>query len=461
VRSAEAIATPEAAASASSARLPGGVLVAYALPATGVGYLTLLVSMYLFKYATDVLLIAPAAMGVIFLVGRVWDAVSDPLVGHLSDRTRAQMGRRRPWLLAAALPLAIFSLMPWVPPAGLSGVMLALWVGAGLLLFETAVTMFYVPHTALAAELTLDHHERTRVFAFRHFATGLGFVLVAAAMQLMTTSDDKRATAVALTLGGGAATALLIVYSVSRVREIAAHSGRGGSRPLRAVVDVWRNPHSRLLLMVFLIESMGAATLGILGPYVMEYVIGDESLFPRLLLSFFLPTVLFIPIVLPLSRRLGKKNTWALGMAISGVAFGLLVFATGPEQAWIIYVSGVGAGIGGAIGAMVGPSVQADVVDYDEYLTGERKEGVYFAVWSFARKCAGGIMGVITGVVLQLVGFEPNVEQTEETKFALRSLFAFLPGAGYAIGLLLFWRFGLDEQEHARVRRELDRRNAE
>ena len=96
------------------------------------------------------------------------------------------------------------------------------------------------------------------------------------------------------------------------MREIAAHSGRGGSRPLRAVVDVWRNPHSRLLLMVFLIESMGAATLGILGPYVMEYVIGDESLFPRLLLSFFLPTVLFIPIVLPLSRRLGKKNTWAL-----------------------------------------------------------------------------------------------------------------------------------------------------
>jgi GPH family glycoside/pentoside/hexuronide:cation symporter len=436
------------------------VLAAYALPAAGMGYLSLLVSLYLFKYATDVLLIAPAAIGTIFLVGRVWDAVSDPLVGHLSDRTRTRIGRRRPWLIASVVPLAFFSLMPWLPPAALSGVALVLWVAGGLLLFETATTMLFVPHTALAAELTLDHHERTRVFAFRHVATGLGFLLVAAALQLMTTSDDKRATALVLVLGGGVGTGLLVLYAATRVREIAAHSGRGGGRPFRAFFDVWRNPHSRLLLIVFLIESMGAATLGLLGPYVMEYVIGDESLFPRLLLSFFLPTVLFIPIALPLSRRLGKKNTWALGMAISGVAFGLLVFASGPADAWIIYVSGVGAGIGSAIGAMVGPSVQADVVDYDEYLTGERKEGVYFAVWSFARKCAGGIMGGITGIALQLVGFEPNVEQTESTKLALRSLFAFLPGAGYAIGLVLFWRFGLDEKEHARVRLELDRRAA-
>jgi len=442
-------------------RLSKGVLVAYALPASGMAYLSLLVTLYLFKYATDVLLVAPAAMGAIFLVGRVWDAVSDPLAGHLSDRTRSRIGRRRPWMLASIIPLAIFSVVPWVPPPALTGTLLVLWVGGGLLLFETATTMLFVPHTALAAELTLDHHERTRVFAFRHVAAGMGFLFVAGALQLMTTSDDKRATALMLALAGGVGTGLLVLYAVTRLREIASHTGRGGERPLRAFFDVWRNPHARLLLIVFLIESLGAATLGLLGPYVMEYVIGDESLFPRLLLSFFLPTILFIPIALPLSRRLGKKNTWALGMAISGAAFGLLVFAAGPEDAWIIYVSGVGAGIGAAVGAMVGPSVQADVVDYDEYLTGERKEGVYFAVWSFARKCAAGIMGGITGIALQLVGFEPNVEQTETTKLALRSLFAFLPGAGYAIGLVLFLRFGLDEKEHARVRAELDRRHAD
>ena len=441
-------------------RLDVGTLVAYSLPAAGIAYLSLLVTLYLFKYATDVLLIAPAAIGTIFMLGRVWDAISDPLAGYLSDRTRTRIGRRRPWLLVSIVPVALFSLMPWSPPASLSGVSLVLWVACALLLFETAVTAFTVPHTALAAELSMDHHERTRIFAFRHVATGIGFILVAAALQLMTTSSDKRATAELLTIVGGAATGLLILYSATRLRERREHFGLGAERPLRAFLDVWRNPHARLLLIVFLIESMGAATLGLLGPYVMQYVIGDESLFPRLLVSFFLPTLLFIPVALPLSRRFGKKTTWAGGMTISALAFGLLIFA-GPDNVWIIYVSGVGAGIGSAIGAMVGPSVQADVVDYDEYRTGERKEGLYFAVWSFARKCASGIMGGLTGLVLQFVGFEPNVEQTETTQLAMRTIFALFPSTGFVIGIALFLRFGLTEAEHLRIRSELDRRRRE
>ena len=446
-----------APAAARGARLSTGMVLAYALPVPGVAYLGLLVSLYLFKYATDVLLVAPAAIGTIFLLGRVWDAISDPLAGHLSDRTRTRIGRRRPWLLASALPIAVFSIMPWAPPEAFEGIWLVLWMGAALLLFETGVTVFTVPHTALGAELTMDHHDRTRIFAFRHVAMGVGFLLVAGALHLMTTSDDKRVTAFALVTAGGVGTALLAAWSASRLRERSEHAGRGGEHPIRAVSDVWRNPHARLLLIVFLIESMGAATLGLLGPYVMQYVVGDESLFPLLLLAFFIPSVAFIPVALPLSRRFGKKRTWAGGMVVQGLSFGFLVF-TGPDQGWIVFVSGVGAGIGSAIGAVVGPSIQADVVDYDEYLTGERKEGIYFSVWSFARKCAAGLMGGITGFALQLVGFEPNVEQTEATQLALRGLFGGLPFAGFAIGIALFLRFGLTEEEHHRVRRELDRR---
>ena len=445
------------AGAAKEARLANGTLVAYSLPATGVAFLGLMISVYYFKFAVDDLLVAPAVLGTIFMIARIWDAISDPLTGYLSDRTTTRLGRRRPWLVASILPIAAFSLMPWSPPAGLEGAWLIAWLVVGLLLFETASTAFTVPHTALAAELSLDHHERTRIFAFRYVGVGIGFVALAGAMQLMTTTDDPRGMAQIIMLWGGGVTALLIVVSVARVRERPEHSGRGPKRPVGAVLDVWRNHHSRLLLVVLTIESMGAASLGLLGPFVMEYVVGDESLFPVLLMCFFVPTLLFIPFALPISRRLGKKRTWLAGMALSGASFGLLVFV-GPDTLWITFVAGPGAGIGMAIGSMIGPSVKADIVDVDELLTGERKEGLYYAVWNFSRKCAGGIMGGVTGLVLQWVGFEPNAEQSEATLRAIVLLFGLLPASGYLIGVLIFWRFGLTEQEHARVRAELDRR---
>jgi GPH family glycoside/pentoside/hexuronide:cation symporter len=107
---------------------------------------------------------------------------------------------------------------------------------------------------------------------------------------------------------------------------------------------------------------------------------------------------------------------------------------------------------------MVGPSVQADIVDYDELVTGERKEGMYFATLNFVRKAASAITGFLTGLALQWVGFVPNIEQTETTKLAIRSLQALFPFASFALGLALFLRFRLGESEHARIRAQLARR---
>ena len=109
---------------------------------------------------------------------------------------------------------------------------------------------------------------------------------------------------------------------------------------------------------------------------------------------------------------------------------------------------------------MGGSSIQADVIDYDEYMTGQRKEGAYFAAWNFVFKSATGITIMITGWVLQFVDFQPNVEQTEQVKLAIRSLYAIFPLVCYLIGTALFMRFSLDEAEHHRIRAALDAPNA-
>jgi GPH family glycoside/pentoside/hexuronide:cation symporter len=119
---------------------------------------------------------------------------------------------------------------------------------------------------------------------------------------------------------------------------------------------------------------------------------------------------------------------------------------------------GVAAGIGGGCGQVVGPSIQADVIDYDELRTGERKEGAYFAVWNFMRKTAYGVATMLSGLMLSLVGFEPNAVQTETTRLGMQVLFSFVPGVLYLAGTLAFLGFGLDEAAHLAIRRELDRR---
>jgi GPH family glycoside/pentoside/hexuronide:cation symporter len=252
-------------------RVPWRTLLTYALPQLGVGYMFGLVILYLLKFSTDVLFIAPATMGLIFGISRLWDTIADPAAGYLSDRTRTRLGRRRPWFIASALPIALVFLALWAPPRSLAGAGLTLWMGAGVLLFYTATTIFNVPHTSLGAELTSSYHERTRVFAVRLACENAGLFLAIGGLFLLERAADPHAVALHQALAAAVITTGLIVWASIRLRERPEYQGRGCANPYAAFADVWRNPHARLLLGVFFIQELGFASLGTLLPYVSEY----------------------------------------------------------------------------------------------------------------------------------------------------------------------------------------------
>ena len=131
------------------------------------GFMFLQVNMYQMKIATDVLLMAPAVIGTIFGLSRIWDAVTDPLVGFWTDRTQTRMGRRRPWLLGSILPLGLSFYVMWNPPTGLSSMELTAWMAFGVFLFYTAMTIVVVPHQSLGAEISNEPHQRPRLFGGR------------------------------------------------------------------------------------------------------------------------------------------------------------------------------------------------------------------------------------------------------------------------------------------------------
>ena len=149
----------------------------FALPIVGINFSLVLTIAYITKYSIDVLLVAPAAIGWIFGVSRVWDAVTDPLLGHLSDKTRSRFGRRRPWMLGAAIPVAVCGVLLWSPPAFVPQSLMWLWVATMLFAYMAAQTAFLVPHYALGAELSELPHDRTRIFGGRHIGSIFGSAL--------------------------------------------------------------------------------------------------------------------------------------------------------------------------------------------------------------------------------------------------------------------------------------------
>ncbi len=439
-------------------RIPTGRILVYSAPVLGLFSGSALISLYLLKFATDVLLIAPAAMGAIFMVGRIWDAVSDPIVGYWSDRTRTRIGRRRPWLLVSALPIAVAFWMMWSPPASLAGPALVTWMTVAVLGFYTAMTILIVPHTSLGAELTTSYHDRTRVFGVRQLAWYLGVFLTLATLWALTRSEAPRELVSRMALLASGVTAAAVVVAAVFLRERSEFQGRGGARPYRAFADVLRNPHARRLLGVYLVESSGGATVGVLTIYFSEYVLRTPELTTLYIGAYLFCASASIPVWVMLSRRFGKRRLWCGAMLATGLLFGT-TFLLGPGQ-WqgLVVLAGL-LGVAAGSGNVIGPSIQADVIDWDEWRTHERKEGAYFAAWNFVFKMATGLTLGLTGLVLQATGFEPNQEQGDSALLAIRLLYGLFPMVCYAAAAFGLLRFGFNEEEYAAVRAEIDGRD--
>ena len=445
---------------AGAEKLTHGVIWAYSMPRVAFGIMGVMFGTYFMKYSTDVLLIAPAAIGMIMAVARLWDAVSDPMVGYWSDRTNHRWGRRRSWMFFAAVPLGLGLVMLWSPPSFVSGIGLIVWVTMAIILYETASTAYFVPHGALGVELTPNYHERTRLYGYGHIIGALGTAAGLASLYFMDIVDDKRSYVLYLSLYAGVFITSVVLWSTSRLPERVDFQGRGGSGIWRSFGDVFRNPHARLLLFVFAIETFGAASTTMLAVYLIEYVwIGMAGKLVLFLVIHTIAVFAFTPVWVWLSRRIGKKVLWAFSMWLN--VFGFICFFLVTEIGPLVWIAFITTGIASGCGLVVAPAIQADVIDYDEYLTNERKEGTYHAAWNLVRKGAGSVTALATGLALQYSGFEPNVEQNEATQWVLRALIGLAPACCYVIGALMFMRFSFNEAEHTKIRALLVQRRAD
>jgi len=440
---------------------PTKIRLAYAMPAFGLAMIGIPVYVYLPKFYTDVVGINIVAAGIILFSVRLFDAVTDPIMGMLSDRTLTRFGRRRPYILVGSFLIAVALLFLFNPTAltpAWNTVWFGVWIYA-LFLFWTVVA---VPYESLGPEITYDYNDRTALFAWRDGLLIAGTLMAAAspaivqaAFQLEGSPTGERSKFFWISAIYAPLVVLLCSCCVRWVRERPSTNVRSTPIGWREFKSVSENRPFMILLAAYTISAIGSNLPATLILYYVEYVLGSRRA-DFFLLLYFLTGILLLPIWVRLANRFGKKNTWIAAMAINSGAF-LLVFFLGQGDVLAYGILVVVSGIGFGATLAIPSAIQADVIDYDEMKTGRRREGHYVGLWSIAKKMTAAI-GVGVGLaVLGAVGYTPNAPQNESVLMALRILYALVPSVCNLLAIVIALYYPISGEVHARIRSAIGR----
>lgn len=421
------------------------------------------IQFFLLIFYTDGALIAPALAGSALLIGKIWDAVNDPLFGWISDRTTSRFGKRRVYMIFGALPLALTVMLLWFVPGGLTDAWVFVWIVGTFILYDTFNTVTSVPYYALTAELTQDYDERASLTTFR-MILGVPAYLVGAAITpvIVGLFAIKRTGygAVGLLYGLIAAAALWIAAAGLKERRDMRES-KSETPPLRAFLTTFRNRPFVRLIAAYLIANVAFALIQTLLAFFLIYQLRmDQKTQVPIVMFLLLASIgVFLFPWKMLSDRLNKGPAYALGLAIGGLAVAFTFLLPHEQTPWI-YLIAVVAGIGFSANWVFPWAMVPDVVEYDQLETGEHRGGMYYGVWGFTSKLTAALGIGLSGWVLQLFGFAPNVEQSAQTLLGIRLFFGPAPAIILAIALPLLIGYPITRSAHADVRRKLEARSA-
>jgi GPH family glycoside/pentoside/hexuronide:cation symporter len=437
-------------------RLPRSLLFLYGAPSFAGAAMLVPIYIHLPKFYADVVGVSLGYLAIAIAAARALDALSDPLVGWLSDRSRSRFGRRRPFIALGAPVCALAFYALFTPPEALGVRAAQSWFALSFVAYFVFHTLYGLPHYALGPELTLDYHERSRLFGYREGFSILGTVIAAALPGVLVGIVGMSERAAFAAIGAAfsiALTATCLLLAV-RVRERRDFAERPSNPFVPGVRRALRNRPFRILLTSYVVGSAASAIPGTLMPFFTAYVIRPDNQagwLAAFLAAYFGAGFLFLPAWMWAARRFGKKPTWLASFlfGITGGA-GMFFLDRGDTLPTLFLIAWSGASFGA--GLFLGPSIQADVIDYDELHTGKRREAQYTSFWAMLPKFVAIPSAAIPIAVLGTLGYVPNVEQTPQVVLAIKAIFALLPAFFSALAFLVALRFPIDERIHARIR---------
>ena len=416
------------------------------------------VGLYLLYFYTDVVGISPSMAGLIYGIGMLWDALTDPFMGYIAERTRTKWGVYRPYLLFGNLPLALsFILLFWVPP--FEGSMLFFFLLFTNLLHRTCFTLVSVPFSSLTPRITSDSQERTNLTGFRMMGAQTGtnlMALLAFPIIFWVGGENESLGFVVLaSLAGLTAMAIHAITFVT-VKEPENDQGieRVGGSLSEAASAIGKNGPFWLVFSATLIVGITTIFFGNNLIYYTKYALDLHEYQGTILFTSGIVAFLSIPIWWAISNKLGKKITWLISSSITLTA--LMIFYIYPitllnELLVLVAFIGFGSGAGGILFWSMLP----DTIEYGEVHTGVRSESSLYGFMTFAQKGSIAFAIIILGVVLDAIGFQANEIQSKNTIDDMKAIMTLVPSIGVAISLIIIYFYPIDAKMHKELLEQL------
>ena len=444
-------------------RLSRRTKLIYGVGDTGFSLTTTIIGAYFLIYMTDVVGLAPGLAAIAIFVGRSWDYINDPIFGHISDRTRTRWGRRRPFLLFGALPFALaFAMLWWRPPLE-RDILLVAYYALAYVVFDAAATFVYMPYFALTPELTSDYDERTSLTTYRMLFSILGslvaFTVPLAIVGTFNPQSAPRVFIMGLVFGTASALPLLFVFFGTRERPAFMERARPGVR--QSLHAAFRNRPFVYGLVMFLLTWVAVEILQATLLFFVKYVVQREAQNDLVMATIFVTALFALPIWDWVSRRWSKR--WAY---TGGIAFWAMVqigmIGLGPSTGLnTILVMCFLAGIGVAAAHVLPWSILPDAIEWGEWKTGERHEGMFYSLVTLIRKATTSLAVPAVGLILQFTGYVPNAAtQPASALTGIRIVIGPIPAVLLALGILFALNYPLTREEYATIARELELRRA-
>ncbi|HAX75515.1 MAG TPA: MFS transporter, partial [Cyanobacteria bacterium UBA11372] len=424
-------------------------------------------------FFTNVAGLSAGLAGSILMIGKIWDAVNDPMVGVLSDRTSSPWGRRLPWMLYGAVPFGIFFFLQWIVPPFTQWGLFWYYVIIAIF-FNSFYTAVNLPYTALTPELTQDYDERTSLNSFRFtFSIGgsiLSLFLALGVFSLLKIEQQQQYLVLA-----GICTVLSVlplfwcVWGV-RDRVLATEARRMETETeeqipiLQQLRIAFSNRPFLFVAGIYLCSWLGVqVTASILPYFVVNWMGLTEAEFNLVAIAVQGTALLMLYVWSAVSERVGKKAVYYMGMILWIIAQGGLFFLEKGQIGWMYFLA-VLAGFGVSVAYLIPWSMMPDVIELDELQTGKRREGIFYAFMVFLQKMGLALGLFLVGVALQSAGFKERIAgqpipvQPDSALFAIRIAIGPLPMVGLILGLLLAYFYPITREVHAEILLKLSER---
>ncbi|MGA7933408.1 MAG: MFS transporter [Kovacikia sp.] len=453
--------------------------LAYGAGDLGTAITANILAVFLLIFFTNVAGLSPGLAGSVLLIGKIWDAINDPIVGVLSDRTHSRWGRRHPWMIFGAIPFGIFFFLQWIVPHFSDNLDANQW---GLfwyyiiisILFNSFFTAVNLPYTALTPELTQDYDERTSLNSFRFaFSIGGSILSLVLALTIFNVIKDNPIQQYWVLGAVCAVISVLPIYwcvwgTRQRVKETERQrreAGEAASLPyLQQLKIAFSNRPFVYVIGIYLCSWLAVQNTVAVIPYFVQNWMGlTNQDFTKVVMAVQVTALIMLFVWSAVSKRVGKKVVYFMGMALWIIAeIGL--FFLKPGQVGLMYFLAVLAGFGVSTAYLVPWSMIPDVIELDELQTGQRREGIFYGFMVLLQKVALAIGLFLVGVSLEQSGFISTVagqaapNQPPSALWAIRLLIGPIPTVVLLIGLLLAYFYPITREVHAEILLKLQER---